>query len=190
LPAQNDVGYNCDGTIHDLGSVSTAQLTCPEKFLSPLYFQSFDETSQTWQASLVDSGWAGVQMGNTTLSIRTVDIVAYYDSNRMVKVAYRTSGGPWTYKVLDSQNGGWDSHNYLTLYVDQNFDLHLSGNHHGSPQNYWRSTGLDISSMTRKTVIGDAYEGQVTYPRFFRTAMGDLIFAYRNGYAGSDGVWY
>jgi hypothetical protein len=114
--------------------------------------------------------------------------VAYFDADRTVKVAQRTAGGPWSYRSLDSTFGGWDGHNELKLYVDENFDIHLSGNQHGSPLNYWRSNGLDIASLTRQLMVGATEESLVTYPRFFRTPQGQLLFGYRTGHAG-DGAW-
>ena len=111
----------------------------------------------------------------------------HYDANRRVKVAIRNGDGAWTYKVLDDQFKGWDSHNYLTLEVDDNHDIHLSGDLHGHALTYWRSRGLVASSFARQPMVG-TLETQATYPRFYRGPQGDFLFKYRQGGSG-DGEW-
>lgn len=49
---------------------------------------------------------------------------AYYDQGRRMTVAARTlDSASWTYQTLPSKVG-WDSHNYITLAVDDDGHLH------------------------------------------------------------------
>jgi hypothetical protein len=56
--------------------------------------------------------------------------VAYYDKERRMTVASRNLGSKdWAYQILPT-SVGWDSHNYITMAVDREGHLHVSGNMH------------------------------------------------------------
>ena len=45
---------------------------------------------------------------------------------------------------------GWDTHNYLTMAIDADNHIHLSGNMHVDPLIYFRTTRpLDVTSFER-----------------------------------------
>jgi hypothetical protein len=85
-----------------------------------------------------------------------------------------------------SETIGWDSHNYITMTLDDEGYLHLSGNMHCGPLVYFRSTGpYDIATLVRVPAMVGKDEDRCTYPRFLRGADGQLVFTYRIGSSGN-----
>ena len=116
--------------------------------------------------------------------------VAYYDRERSLTVAARTlDSSAWKYQVLPSRVG-WDSHNYVTMAVDDDGHLHVSGNMHCVPLVYFRTDGAgDITTLKQQSMTGEN-ENQCTYPKFLRDAGGRLIFHYRDGSSGRGNEIY
>ncbi len=110
---------------------------------------------------------------------------AYYDKFRRMTVASRILGSrKWEYRVLPSRVG-WDSHDYITMAVDGDGNLHVSGNMHCEKLVYFRTVKPgDISTLERFPMTGKL-EDRVTYPRFLTDNEGNLIFTYRNGSSGN-----
>ncbi len=107
----------------------------------------------------IDKVWAGHPVGFSLLTKGNRQYIAYYNADRHMVVGQRdlnensfhlhvmtptfreTHGGTST--VL-----GWDSHNYVTLGIDRQGYIHLSGNMHVHPLTYFRSTEPhDITSL-------------------------------------------
>lgn len=111
--------------------------------------------------------------------------VSYYDAeHRMVVAARELEETAWEKVVLPSKVG-WDSHNYMTMAVDERGELHLSGNMHCVPLVYFRTTKPgDISTFERAKMTGQD-EARCTYPRFLTDADGQLLFTYRSGGSGN-----
>jgi hypothetical protein len=135
--------------------------------------------------------WAGHPVGFALLTHGNRQFVAFYDAKRHMTVAQRRLGSEtWTLTKLPSQVG-WDSHNYVTLAVDGEGFLHLSGNMHVVPLVYFRSTKpLDASSLVPVKAMTGQRETRVTYPLFFRGAKQELIFTYRDGGSGNGDQLY
>lgn len=153
-------------------------------------------TAATTQADVpdtipVDTVWAGHPVGFSLLTHGDQQFVAYYNADRQMTVAQRTLGATdWTYTHLDSHIG-WDSHNYVTMVVDDDGYLHLAGNMHGDPLTYFRSAKpLDASTLERVPEMTGRHEQRVTYPRFFRGPNDELIFTYRDGGSGNGVNYY
>lgn len=130
--------------------------------------------------------WSGHPVGFALLTAGQKQFVAFYDTNRNLTVASRLVTEPtWRFKVLPSRVG-WDSHNYLTMALDQNQYLHLSGNMHVNPLVYFRTKNpLDADSLEKiPAMIGDR-EQRCTYPKFFEGPQKQLIFTYRDGRSGN-----
>lgn len=120
------------------------------------------------------------------------------EQDRQAKIAQRVrSGGVWSawaFSKLATQFGGWDGHNYLTMTVDANHNVHVAGNMHASDLNYFRSSGffggaapltynkLDMTSL-------NANKARVTYPVFSRSMGGELLFAFRRGSSGNGDTY-
>lgn len=148
--------------------------------------------------------WSGHEVGFALLTVGEEQYVGYYDVNRDMTLAKRKLGEKtWQIvKVPGEQMGahgskatptrtGWDSHNYITLAVDAEGYLHLSGNLHNTPLLYFRSERPgDIASMKRIDRMVGKDETQVTYPRFLSGPGKELIFVYRQGGSGNGADYY
>jgi len=99
---------------------------------------------------------AGFPVGFCLLTQGHRQYVAYYDAKRRMTVASRTlKENKWQYQVLPSKIG-WDSHNYITMTIDDEGYLHLSGNMHCVPLIYFRTTKpWDITTFERNRVCLD-----------------------------------
>jgi len=111
--------------------------------------------------------------------------VAYYDADRHMTVAARAlNSTQWVYQKLPSQIL-WDSHNYVTMALDNAGNLHVSGNMHCVPLIYFRTQKPgDVTTLVPAKMTG-LLEDRVTYPRFFEDQEGRLIFTYRHGGSGN-----
>lgn len=140
----------------------------------------------------IDRVWAGNFANFDFLTEGRHQYVAYYDANRQMSVAHRK--GPrstWVYYKVDSWLG-WDSHNYITMALDADGHLHLSGNLHADRIEYFRTRyPHEVRSLERIEVMADSeLEQKVTYPHFLKSNDGDLIFKYRIGGSGDGSDIY
>ena len=155
-----------------------------------------DESGKTEaieQIIKIDQVWAGHPVGFCLLTHGNRQYIAYYNAERSMVVGQRsleeeefslhamprtsreTSGGTST--VL-----GWDSHNSVTLGIDKDGFIHLSGNMHVHPITYFKSTKAnDISTLEQQMTMVGPNEKRCTYPHFMNTKEGELIFHYRDG---------
>ncbi len=135
--------------------------------------------------------WSGHPVGFSLLTAGDTQYVAYYDSERRMTVASRTLGGSdWQYKVLP-ETVAWDSHNSVTMALDEAGHLHVSGNMHVKPLVYFRTLAAgNIETLERIPAMTGKDEERVTYPRFFDAPDGALVFTYRDGSSGSGNQIY
>ena len=150
----------------------------------------------------IDKVWAGHPVGFSLMTHKDRQYIAYYNADRRMVVGQRkldepnfsltilpatkreTSGGTST--VL-----GWDSHNSVTLGIDKNGYIHLSGNMHVNPITYFRSAmPFDISTLVQEMKMVGTFENRCTYPHFMSTREGELIFHYRDGGSGNGNEIY
>jgi hypothetical protein len=150
----------------------------------------------------IDSVWAGHPVGFSLLTHGSRQYIAYYNARRNMVVGQRnldepefmlhvmpatyreTHGGTST--VLD-----WDSHNSVTMEVDSEGYIHLSGNMHVHPLTYFRSINPDdISTLEQVMNMTGSEETRVTYPNFMKDRDGRLIFHYRDGVSGQGNEIY
>ena len=133
---------------------------------------------------------AGFPVGFSLLTTDDDQYVAYYDKQRRMTVASRPLGSDeWKYQVLPTKVG-WDSHNYITMALDNDGNLHVSGNMHCDPLIYFRTrTPDDISTLEKFPMTGEK-ETRCTYPKFMRDAENRLIFHYRDGGSGNGSEIY
>ena len=120
-----------------------------------------------------------------------MQFVGYYDPEHNMTVASRKlNDTKWNYQILPSKIK-WDSHNSITMAVDKEGYLHLSGNMHCQPLIYFRSEKpLDITSFKRVESMTSQREDMVTYPSFMEGPDGNLIFHYRYGGSGNGDEIY
>lgn len=135
--------------------------------------------------------WSGHTVGFCLLTHRQQQYVAFYARDRRMTVAMRDlDGDVWQFKTLDS-TVGWDSHNYVTMAIDEAGCLHVSGNMHVRPLVYFRAEKPgDIESLHAVPAMVGDLEKRCTYPRFFEGPEGRLIFTYRDGSSGNGNQIY
>jgi hypothetical protein len=142
-------------------------------------------------AIAVEPVWAGHPVGFCLLTHAPFQFVAYYDAQRRMSVAQRSlEATNWTLTKLPSTLG-WDSHNYVSLALDRDGFLHVSGNMHCVPLVYFRSEKpLDAASLRRVAAMTGAREQRMTYPVFLHDRAGRLVFRYRDGGSGNGDDLY
>lgn len=135
--------------------------------------------------------WAGHPVGFALLTHGNHQFVAFYDDQRRMTVAARTlDSREWSFVRLPERIG-WDSHNYITMAVDDDGYIHLSGNMHCVPLVYFRTAKpLDVESFERINSMVGQREKRCTYPRFLRGPRNELIFTYRDGGSGNGDQIY
>ena len=151
---------------------------------------------------LIDRVWSGHPVSFALLTERGHQFVAYYDAGRRLTVAGRKLGdAKWTRvqppgvpvpgEPRDSNVTNWDSHNFLRLALDRDGCLHVSGNMHVNPLVYYRTRQpFDLSTLERIDHMTGDREARCTYPLFFPTAAGELVFRYRDGSSGNGSDLY
>lgn len=161
-------------------------------------------------SSTIAMAWAGHPVGFDLLVHDGRHYAAFYDGQRRLTVASRRAGddawelarppGAWRggarfaakYAGAEPYSNilPWDSHNYLTLAVDADGYLHLSGNMHCDPLVYYRGTRPhDIHRLERIDRMTGLEEDRCTYPRFIHGG-GELFFRYRQGRSGDGADYY
>ena len=129
--------------------------------------------------------WSGHPVGFSLLTHGDRQFAAFYDRDRALTVADRTLGSS-TWKLVRLPTAvGWDSHNDIVMAIDDDGYIHVSGNMHSSALIYFRTSDpLDIDSFEKLSMV-NMNEASCTYPQFFRSPAGELIFMYRDGASGN-----
>jgi hypothetical protein len=150
----------------------------------------------------IDKVWSGHPVGFSLLTYNNRQYIAYYNSERRMVVGQRDLGDEkfalyvMAATTRESTGGtstilGWDSHNYVTLGIDKEGFIHLSGNMHVNPLTYFRSTRPgDISTLLQVMEMVGSNEKRCTYPHFMITREGELLFHYRDGGSGDGNEIY
>jgi len=134
--------------------------------------------------------WAGHTVGFCLLTHGDRQFAAYYDAERRMTVAARSVGEKAWHTVVLPENVVWDSHNYITMTIDDDDYIHLSGNMHCVPLKYYRTEKpLDINTFASAAMVGER-EDRATYPVFMRGNNNELIFTYRDGSSGNGDQIY
>ncbi|MFC1518601.1 BNR repeat-containing protein [Pseudomonadota bacterium] len=149
------------------------------------------ETMSNISSIAIDNVWSGHRIKPYLLTRGDHQFVAYFDANRQMTVAYRFGTGTWRYYKVDSWLG-WDSHNYVTMELDSQGHLHVMGNMHADPLEYFRTTEpYNVRSLQRMPLLVDSsIEQSMTYPIFKLNKQGELIVKYRDGGSGNGNEIY
>jgi hypothetical protein len=132
----------------------------------------------------IDEVPSAFPVGFSLLTAPPRQYVAYYDRDRHMTVAVRGLDSDTWVKTRLPSRVGWDSHNSVTLAVDADGHLHVSGNMHGNPLVYFRTARAgDVTSLQPHPMTG-RQENRVTYPKFYTDHADALIFEYRDGGSG------
>ncbi len=139
----------------------------------------------------IDTVPADFPVGFCLLTAGECQFVAYFDAAHQMTVASRRlTEQVWRYTKLPTYVGV-DSHNYVTIAVDDAGYLHVSGNMHAVPLIYFRGTRpWDAGSLTAVDGMVGRDELRCTYPTFMRGPQGELIFHYRAGGSGDGDEIY
>jgi len=142
-------------------------------------------------ALAIDRVPADFPVGVCLVTAGEYQYVAYYDARHQMTVASRTlADESWRYTKLPTFVGV-DSHNYVTMTVDDDGYLHVSGNMHAVPLIYFRSAKpWEADSLERVPAMIGRDETRCTYPAFMRGPEGQLIFHYRAGGSGNGDEIY
>lgn len=88
------------------------------------------------------------RVGFSLLAAVDRQYVAYYDAERNMTVTSRAyHSAAWTYQILPSKVG-WDSHNSVTMGIDPDGHLHVSGNMYVDPLVYFRTAKSGVKAQT------------------------------------------
>jgi hypothetical protein len=129
--------------------------------------------------------WSGHPVRFALVTHQTLQFAAFYDQDRALTVASRALGSSDWKLVRLPTSVEWDSHNDIVMAIDDDGFLHLSGNMHSSALIYFRSSSpLDIDTFEASPMLG-MNEERCTYPQFFRSPQGELIYMYRDGESGN-----
>ena len=98
----------------------------------------------------IDSVVADFPVGFAFINSGEWQFIGYYNKDRYLTVASRKiSQQRWNYKVLPLKVG-WDSHNRITMALDRDHCLHLSGNMHNDSLVYFKTERpFDIASFKK-----------------------------------------
>ena len=137
----------------------------------------------------VDQVWGGTKLNFGTVESSSSIYIGYYDTDRWLAVSQVNKCTGAIRKVrLNSRFTGWDAHNYVTMALDKDGLVHMSGNMHVSKLIYSRMSKLDdLESLQTLQPITGGIQDRTTYPKFFYFSDGTLGFSYRYGQSG-DGV--
>ncbi len=159
-------------------------------------------TLSVYSSLFVATVWSGHPVGFDLLTHGNVQFIAFYNAERKMTVGMRKiDEETWTFahpkgiwlenRDRQSSEIGWDSHNSLTMAIDDDGHIHLSGNMHVDPLIYFRTTRpLDVTSFERIDFMVGKNEDRCTYPVFMRGPNNELIFRYRDGSSGNGVDFY
>ena len=159
-------------------------------------------TLSVYSSLFVATVWSGHPVRFDLLTHGDVQFIAFYNAERKMTVGMRKiDEETWTFahpKGIWLENRdrlsseiGWDSHNSLTMAIDDDGHIHLCGNMHVDPLIYFRTTRpLDVTSFERIDFMVGKNEDRCTYPVFMRGPNNELIFRYRDGSSGNGVDFY
>lgn len=143
---------------------------------------------------ILDSSFRGVSIAKNGIDYnqavsysryKDLVLVAYVNSNYKPTLAVvNLSTGDIRYRIFTEVTMGQDRHNYFSVIVDKNENVHIAGNAHDAGYTYWVGALSDLDSIQRKTVTISS--GSLTYPEFLLLNNGRLIFITRLGSSGNS----
>ncbi len=142
------------------------------------------DITNVWSSHFVD-------FALVTDSSALLQYVGFYDKDRKMTIAQRNlSSKQWQLKSLPVTTG-WDSHDYISVAVDDSGYIHVSGNMHNVPLVYFRSSKPHSIDNFESLAMTGTNETMVTYPMFIKgIAKGELYFQYRdNANSTSTILW-
>jgi hypothetical protein len=172
--------------LFSLSACSSPRVLVAQPSSTDIPFQAVVDCRPISSDTYVDQTWGGTRIKFSAIESPSAIYIGYYDAERWLAVSEIDKCTGKVNKVrLPSRFDGWDSHNYITLALDDRHRLHVAGNMHGSPLTYARmERSGDLGSMKTLRSMSGGDEQRTTYPNFFRFADGALGFSYRSGGSG------
>ncbi|MCV3769074.1 BNR repeat-containing protein [Rhizobium sp. TRM95796] len=139
----------------------------------------------------IDQVWSGTSVGFGGAVVDSDAYAGYYDKDRKLTVAnINLTDCQVKGKIsVNSVFSGWDSHKEIVAAIDQSGGLHVVGNMHNSPLEYFYAPHPRRINKIKRASMTGVKERSVTYPRFIKLADRNLLFLYRDGGSG-NGEWY
>lgn len=145
--------------------------------------------------TIAANGWANNSVNtvifrkNALVSFKDNQYAAFYDADQYVVLAKRKQGSAsWQTQRSAYQGDATDAHKCICIMVDGDGYLHITWGLHNQPLNYCRSTSPGSLQLGDKLQMTSAKETRVTYPEFYKTPGGDLLFFYRDGQSGNGSL--
>lgn len=143
----------------------------------------------------VDSGWAGNSVNtavfrkNSLVSFGDTQFIAFYNPAGFVELGKRRLGeAKWQLRQTPYKGNVADAHNIISIMVDGEGYLHMAWDHHNNPLHYVKSTRPGSLELTPPQPMTSKNEQKISYPEFYRTKDGSLLFFYRDGGSGNGNL--
>jgi hypothetical protein len=143
----------------------------------------------------VDSGWAGNSVNtavfrkNSLVSFGDTQFIAFYNPAGFVELGKRHLGETkWLLRQTLYKGNVADAHNIISVMVDGEGYLHMAWDHHNNPLHYVKSVRPRSLELTSPLPMTGKNEQKVSYPEFYRTREGNLLFFYRDGGSGNGNL--
>ena len=159
-------------------------------FFSFIFLTVLSAISQT--AELPVKGWAKTSVNavvfreNAVITHDSIQYVAFYDSLSRVVLAKRHLGTiNWEVNITQYTGNVADAHNSISIVIDGDGYLHMAWDMHNAALKYCKSITPNSLELGAITAMIGSKEVDVTYPQFYKTSNGDILFFYRNGESGN-----
>ncbi|CAN7597998.1 BNR repeat-containing protein [Massilia sp. LjRoot122] len=140
------------------------------------------EVADGWAANSVN---AVVFRKNSLVTHEGSQYIAFYDATGRVVLGKRGSGAAqWQLAPTQYLGNARDAHNSISIMVDGSGTLHVAWDHHNGPLRYARGTAPGALTLGPQEAMTGRNEKSVSYPEFYRTPQGGLLFLYRDGGSG------
>ncbi|RZA36807.1 MAG: neuraminidase [Lysobacteraceae bacterium] len=139
----------------------------------------------------VADGWAANSVNavvfrkNSLVTHEGHQYIAFYDAAGRVVLGKRGAGSThWQLAPTQYLGNAKDAHNSISIMVDGAGTLHVAWDHHNGPLRYARGTAPGALTLGPQEAMAGRNEKSVSYPEFYRTPQGGLLFLYRDGGSG------
>jgi len=137
----------------------------------------------------IGKAWSGFPVEFALFNRGPWSLIGYYDGDGILTIALWNS---LTRQLSSSQlpeRLGWDSHNGISVAIDELGYLHVAANMHDTVLTYYVSSErFSTTAFHRVEHMTGVNENSITYPRFFETRDGRIAFQSRFGRSGSGGI--
>lgn len=127
-----------------------------------------------------------VNGGDCLISDSEFQYIAFYDGGHQMTVGKRNlSETEWEFVKLP-ETVGWDTHNKVVIFQDSEGYLHVTGNMHNHPLNYFRTKKpRDIQTFETIDRWTGYKEDRVCYPNLTQMQDGTILMMHRYGGSGN-----